>query len=149
MVGSGDQLASLTSRFFGMRLAAVSFLSFSSGEFADLIATASRILKVKSAIGASDHFWLSGQLWHVWCSFGTTSSPSEWRSISFGNQNGISWKACTSFNAIFPVLISFGLFSLVSLTWFSIFLCSTFIGQTGEILMVTGCRKAYYFNGGS
>jgi len=96
--------------------------------------TTRRILKVKSAIReAIKLFWLSRQSWRVWCSFGTTSSPSAWRLISFGNQSGISWRACISFNATCPLRISFCFFSLVSMIWFPIFLCSFFHRSIGRI----------------
>jgi len=61
---------------------------------------------------------LLNQSWRVPCSFGTTFSPSEWRSISYGNQSGISWRGCTSFNATCHLLNWFGSASLVSLMWF-------------------------------
>jgi len=123
MVSSGDQLASLISGLFATRLVIVRSSSASRLHLADLITTG-RILKVKSAIGeASELFWLSGQSWHVWCSFGTTSSPLEWRSISFGNQSGISWRGCTSFSATYLLLSPFGYLCIVRLT-FSLSFCT-------------------------
>ena len=87
MVGLDNQLISA---LFAMRLVTVHFLYSLQLFQADLI-TSDRILKVNSRIGETlISFDLLRQSWRVFYSFGTTSLPSEWRSISFGNQNGIS-----------------------------------------------------------
>ena len=109
-----------------------------------------RVLKVRSVIREAIMLsWCSRQWWRVWCTFGTTSSPSEWRSISYGNQSGISWRGYTSFNVTCPLRISFGLFSLVSpiffLSSYSEFLCRAHGGGLRE----NGCRRVSYTDGRS
>ena len=129
-VGPGNQLASWIHTLFVMQLVMVRFPSSSSVAFRRFDHPTSRILKVKSVIRETIVLsWHSGQSWHVWCLFGTTSLPSEWRSISCGNQSGISWRGYTSFNATCPLRISCGFLSLVSpmclLSCYSHFFCSS------------------------
>jgi len=89
--------------------------AFSSVAFCRSDLPTGRLLKVKSVIREVILLsWYSGQSWHVRCSFGTVSLPSEWRSISCGNQRGVSWSVCTSFNGTCPLLISYCFLSLVS-----------------------------------
>ena len=114
MVGPGDQLDPSIPTLFALRLVTVRFQILPVLHFPDQITTG-RILKVDSAIGGTiEFFWLSPQSWPVRCLLGTTSLPSEWRSISFGNPSGTSWRGCTSFNVTWPLFFPFRWSPIVS-----------------------------------
>jgi len=61
-----------------------------------------RSFLVSSAIEKQFRFSDSRQSHLVRRLFGITSLPSEWKSIWFGNQSGLSWRGYTSFNATPP-----------------------------------------------
>ena len=89
----------------------------SAPHFSELIQRPiSRISQVSAVIGKTKMtFWFSPQSHLLHCLFGITSLPSEWRSISFGNRSGVSWRHCTFFNVTCPLSIPPGLLSMVSL----------------------------------
>jgi len=91
------------------------FFCFADSDLIIVVPSPARTLKVNFAIGEIEAFWLSWQLGRLRCSFGATSLPSGWRSISFGNQSGISWRDSTSFSATCLLLTPFALFYIVSL----------------------------------
>ena len=116
MVGLGNQLASLIPALFVMKLVIVCF---------------SRFFQWYMSLMWSPHwqdfegpFCYQRRNWAlltprtvIACMiflYGTISLPSEWRWILCGNQSGLSWRGCTSFNATWPLLIQFGSFSIVS-----------------------------------
>jgi len=125
------------------------FFRFANSDLIIVVPSLARTSKVNFSIGEIEVFWLSWQLWRLRCSFGTTSLPSGWRSISFGNPSWISWRDCTSFSATCLSLTPFALFYTVSLTSLLYFYIHYFLAQTGENLTETTCWKISWVNGGS
>ena len=94
--------------------------------------------------------WFLPQLRHPRYLFGITYLHSEWRLIWFGDQSGISWRGCISFNATRRLSIPSGSFSIVSLIFsLSSFPEYFFLGQMGANLTRTGCRNIFFASGGS
>ena len=135
-----------------IRLVTVSFLLACLMRFAEIICAASvSALMVSWAMRKIiQTFWFLPQLQHPRYLFGITYLHSEWRLIWFGNQSGVSWRGCISFNATRRLSIPSGSFSIVSLIFsLSSFPDYFFLGQMGANLTRTGCRNIFFASGGS
>ena len=86
-------------------------------------------------------FSLQSQL--VQCLFGIISLPSEWRSISFGDQSGVSWRGYIWFNGTCPFSIPCGLHLLVSLEFSQPSFPHLFLVLAKTGLTRTACQRVY------
>ena len=135
-----------------IRLVTVSFLLPYSMHFVEIIygAIVSALMVSWAMRKIIQISWFLPQLRHPRYLFGITYLHSEWRLIWFGDQSGISWRGCISFNATRRLSIPSGSFSIVSLIFsLSSFPDYFFLGQMGANLTRTGCRNIFFASGGS